>query len=57
MLTLLEALKDAASRLEDWIGADCECDNTHVANNTTCCLCQYRATIGSVTNHPSERLT
>lgn len=42
---LLAALQDAVSRLEEWIGVDCECDNTHTANGTRCCLCQYRAAI------------
>lgn len=42
---LLACLKDAIGRLEEWIGTDCECDNTHEQNGTTCCLCQYRAAI------------
>ena len=42
---LLGLLQDALSRLEDWIGTDCECDNTHEADNTMCCLCLYRAAI------------
>lgn len=45
---LLEALKDAAIRLEDWIGFDCECDSTHEANGAICCLCGYRAAIDEV---------
>ena len=40
---LMEALQDAISRLEGFIGSDCECDNTHANNNTQCCLCGYRA--------------
>lgn len=42
---LLEALKDARSRLQEFIGADCECDNTHEQNGTTCALCSYNAAI------------
>lgn len=42
---LLAALEDATSRLEGFIGADCECDNTHAANGVVCCLCEYRAAI------------
>jgi len=45
---MLEALRDAHARLMEWIGSDCECDNTHVANNTVCCLCQYAAIIAKV---------
>lgn len=39
----LNLLADAHDRLADFIGSDCECDNTHEANGTTCCLCQYSA--------------
>lgn len=46
---LLEALQDATSRLEEWIGSDCECDNTHKQNNTVCCLCEYRQAIAKAT--------
>jgi hypothetical protein len=42
---LLAALEDATARLQGFIGSDCECDNTHAANNTVCCLCEYRAAI------------
>lgn len=42
---LLACLEDAVSRLEGFIGSDCECDNTHTANDTKCCLCQYREVI------------
>lgn len=52
-LTVTEALTDAISRLEDWIGTNCECDNTHEANGTTCCLCQYRETLAAIDNAPS----
>ena len=55
---LLEALKDATARLESFIGSDCECDNTHLQNETTCCLCEYRAAIAKATqeapNAPSS---
>lgn len=44
-LTLQQALQDAIYRLEDWMGTDCECDNTHANNDTECCLCQYRRTL------------
>ena len=44
-MTLLNLLQDAKNRLEDFIGTDCECDNTHAQNGTTCCLCQYQAAI------------
>ena len=46
---LLAALADAHDRLVGFIGTDCECDNTHEANNTTCCLCQYNAVIAAAT--------
>ena len=42
---LLALLIDATTRLGDFMGTDCECDNTHAANNTECCLCQYRKAI------------
>lgn len=42
---LVEALKDAKLRLQEFIGADCECDNTHETNETICCLCEYAAAI------------
>ena len=48
---LLVSLKDALSRLEEWIGTDCECDNTHEQNGTTCCLCQYRTAIAKATGN------
>lgn len=38
-------LPAAIAALETLIGSDCECDNTHEANGTSCCLCQYRAAI------------
>ena len=40
---LIAALRDARSRLEGFIGSDCECDNTHEQNGTQCCLCEYGA--------------
>ena len=40
-MTLREALRDAISRLKEFIGSDCECDNTHKQNGTKCCLCEY----------------
>jgi hypothetical protein len=42
---ILSMLKDATSRLEEFIADRCECDNTHEQNGTTCCLCQYRDAI------------
>ena len=42
---LLELLDDATNRLGEFIGTDCECDNSHEENNTVCCLCQYRTAI------------
>lgn len=42
---LLASLKDAISRLEDFIETDCECDNTHEQNETECCLCGYQRII------------
>jgi hypothetical protein len=42
---LLDYLVDARRRLEYLLDTDCECDNTHVANDTSCCLCQYNAAI------------
>ena len=45
---LVEMLQDALLRLGDWIGSDCECDNTHEANDTRCCLCEYRALLDRV---------
>lgn len=42
---LAKLLTDAITRLEDSIGTDCECDNTHKQNGTTCALCEYRAEI------------
>jgi hypothetical protein len=44
---LVELLADAADRLAEFIGSDCECDNTHEANDTVCCLCQYRDAIAN----------
>ena len=41
-VALVEALRDATARLAGYIGATCECDNTHEANGTVCCLCEYR---------------
>jgi len=41
-MTLRAALEDAIKRLEGWMEADCECDNTHEQHDTECCLCQYR---------------
>jgi hypothetical protein len=38
-------LPSAITALEALIGADCECDSTHEANDTCCCLCQYRAAL------------
>ena len=35
----VEILRDARNRLISFIGAACECDNTHEANKTQCCLC------------------
>ena len=37
---VVELLKDARYRLSWFIGADCECDNTHELNQTVCCLCE-----------------
>jgi hypothetical protein len=42
---LLEACEDALSRLSEFCGTDCECDNTHEANGTKCGLCSIRAAI------------
>lgn len=44
--TLARLLRDARNRLIEWIGTDCECDNTHEAVSTTCCLCEYAAALG-----------
>ena len=44
---LLGMLKDANDRLKDFIGNDCECDNTHKTNKTVCCLCNYKNIIKS----------
>ena len=44
---LLALLIDATNRLEGFLNTDCECDNTHEANGTECCLCQYRKEIAS----------
>lgn len=38
---LLALLIDARNRLKEFIGAPCECDNTHGAAVTRCCLCEY----------------
>lgn len=38
-------LKDATSRLEEYMETDCECDNTHINNGTSCCLCEYHKAI------------
>lgn len=47
-IVLLEhLLADARDRLASFIGADCECDNTHENNGTTCALCQYTKTLGA----------
>ena len=40
-----QTLPEAIAALESLIGSDCECDNTHEANDTCCCLCQYRAAL------------
>lgn len=45
---LAEALQDAYDRLQGFINSDCECDNTHATNETTCCLCWYRAALAKV---------
>ena len=47
-IDLLERLlADARDRLVDFIGFDCECDNTHENNGVTCALCQYAAAVGA----------
>lgn len=51
-LDLLAALKDARSRLIDFTCAECECDNTHDANGTMCCLCEYTAAIAKAEGRP-----
>ncbi len=45
IVKLAKLLADATSRLEGFMGTDCECDNTHEQNGTTCALCEYRAEI------------
>lgn len=40
-----DTLEEAVSRLKRLSGSECECDNTHQANNTTCCLCLYQAVL------------
>ena len=57
MNKLLAASKDALSRLEDWIGSDCECDNTHEANGTKCCLCELREAISEANKIPRIVIT
>ncbi len=42
---LLAMLKDATSRLIEWVGSDCECDNTHEATGRKCCICEYNDVI------------
>lgn len=45
---MLEALRDAVARLAGFIGSSCECDNTHEANGTQCCLCEYTAILARI---------
>ncbi len=52
IIRLAKLLTDATTRLEDFIGADCECDNTHRQNNTVCALCEYRAEIALTRTNP-----
>ena len=40
-----DTLAEAVSRLTLLIGSECECDNTHHANGTSCCLCWYQAAL------------
>jgi hypothetical protein len=40
-----ETLEQAVALLEKLIGWGCECDNTHAAIGTQCCLCEYRAVL------------
>ena len=47
---LADTLAEAVSRLTLLIGSECECDNTHQANGTSCCLCWYRAAL----SHPNS---
>lgn len=46
---LAAALQDARARLAGFIGVDCECDNTHAANGTVCCLCEYAGLLARLT--------
>lgn len=45
--TLRALLADAHARLAGLHDTDCECDNTHAANGTVCCLCQYHEALTS----------
>lgn len=51
---LVLLLNDARDRLIEYIGTECECDNTHEANNTKCCLCQYKEAIEGTPYQPAH---
>jgi hypothetical protein len=53
--SLLDASRDALSRLEEFCGTDCECDNTHQQNGTVCGLCLLRNAIQTAARKPRKQ--
>ena len=51
----IKIFRDARNRLIHFIGAGCECDNTHKANKTQCCLCDCNEAIERLEEIRHER--